>query len=965
MLNERNIGAAEDHREGLFLQRYERLLSWALRITNDRAGAEDLVQDAFIQFTRGRTNLDTIANLDAYLRKILHYLHLARLTRRSEQLHRQSVSIADYDSLSIGLRAVDVDTHLQVKEQLLAICRYACIRKETSRAGSVLILRFFHEYSPSEISKLFCGSRHSVDEWQRIARSEMKTYLENPRQLSFIRLNAVPQLNGPQSFCDRHDLMTALRQMIFNSRLGDCLTVDQLRDIYVCEISKKLEPETLAHIVSCRKCFDGANQMLGLPLLAERFEVDEKDHSEPPENGNGSGGSFGDIRKSLTKHLREVLEHKPEQLRVGIDGVFVSSFSVDSGDSELLLTLNPSTQCSFIDVSSEQGVPLLLFEVNSNNESWAEIDLSEGRLLAASLCGNTLSVTYHVTERDKASEREILRLVPLSTGEISNPNEDTFWQKLKTAIKGQFLRPLWLNPASVTLLVAAFLLLAISFTPHRPSSLTARGILDRALVVERQRNSVSARITHRVISFEERHPALDTLISRQRIEVWEDTTNGTRADRIFDDHNRLVAERLLFKNIEQPVFHHSRNLSSPLSIEQIFQVQPTAGAFTTLVGTNANLALEQQYGLYVISYSGSGMTSVGQLLKATLVLSQGDLHPIKQNLLIEREGQIREYQFIEVRFDQIARDEYDPTVFQPTAETRSSHAVSIVAAGADSAASEARSNSVASAELEIEAAYLLDKAKTDRNEQITLLRDKNGTLRIDGVVETSARKNEVLQVFTPLLNNPALVINIKAADSVSTEAPKNSVNWSTLQPTSSVSDRIAVDRELREYLGRTSSGQSHGSDLDRDVNVFASETVNRSYRARFHAVELKQLADRCSKIDMSSISAAAREKLREMIRTHAEAFSREYALLRNKLEPVFHPGIFGSVREDKQMNSDEELRIAAEELYQLARMNNEMIRSAFTISKEGSSAGIDSEQFWRSVIGAQQMARRIAKYETH
>src|SRR5215470_6198162 len=252
MLNERNIGPVEDLRESLFLERYQRLLSWAMRVTNyDRAGAEDLVQDAFIQFTRGRTSLDTIANIDAYLRTIIHYLHLARVTRSTEQMHRQAVSIGDYDSLSLGLCAFDIQKELQIKEALVNICRYACIRKQTSRAGSVLILRFFYEYTPSEIAKLLGRPRHSVDEWQRIARAEAKSYLDNPRQLSFVRSKTVPKVAGPDTSIARTDFSAALRRMIFDSRLGDCLTIDELKDIYLSQIPEKLTTDTLAHIVSC------------------------------------------------------------------------------------------------------------------------------------------------------------------------------------------------------------------------------------------------------------------------------------------------------------------------------------------------------------------------------------------------------------------------------------------------------------------------------------------------------------------------------------------------------------------------------------------------------------------------------------------------------------------------------------------------------------------------------------------
>jgi len=960
MLNERNIGSLEDLRESLFLERYQRLLSWAMRLTNrDRWVAEDLVQEAFIQFIRGRTSVDAIANVDGYLWRMLQYLNLARVARQTEQMQRQALSIADYDSLSMGLHAFDIDRQLQVKEQLIDICRYACIRKETSRSGSVLILRFFHEYSPSEIGKLLCRPRHTVDEWQRVARAEMKSYLDNPRQLSFVRSKSGPKVTIPDTFIARTDLSSALRQMIFNSRLGECLTVDKLKDIYVSEILENLTPDKLGHIVSCRKCLDDANQLLGLPSLSERFDVDENDHFEPPSTGNGSGRSRSNLRRRLKKHLREVVEHKPQQLRVRVDGVLISSYSVDSGGGEFQLNLNPTRKLSFIDVSSEQGVPLLLFEAGPQNESWGQIDLNEGRLLEASLCENTLSITYHAAELDQVRRPDSLRLLVSETDETPVLIEDTLWERLKTALKAQLLLTAWLNPARVTILVATILLLATSFRPHISSALTPVSVLQRALVAEQQRNSIPGHITRRVITFEERQQQ-GTVVSRRRIEMWEDATNGARADRIFDDHNHLLAERLQNKNGGAAVFHHSKTVSMKISAEDIFQLQPTARTFEALVGANPILVMEQRPGLYVITYSGKSDTAIGKLLKATLTLSAFDLHPIEQSLVIERDGQVREYRFIEVRFEQVAHQEVDSAVFQPSADANPSIAGSSVTVDRYSLASLVRTTP-ASAELEIEVAYLLDKAKADRNEQITLSRDKNGLIRIEGVVETSTRKNELLQAFRPVIDNPSVSINIQTEEAVSDKDVAKNLEWSTIQLSNSNADRIAVDRELREYLSKHKSGSSYGNDPDRDVNAFASQTVNRSYRAVFHAVELKQLADRFSNTNIRSISAMARDKWHEMIRTHAEGLRREYAILRKELEPIFHAQ--GSAEcEQESITSDEQLIAAIQKLYRLARANDETIRAGFTVSQQGPRVPLNSEQFWKDLIDAQQTAASIERF---
>src|SRR6266478_4383518 len=113
----------ERRREELFTQRYEQLLGWALRLTNHhRESAEDLVQDAFIQFTLGRTNLEEIENIDGYLRRMLRYMHLSSISRNSEKLMDQTLSMAEYDSFHQTLRAVEPPDRMQAQEELSRIC---------------------------------------------------------------------------------------------------------------------------------------------------------------------------------------------------------------------------------------------------------------------------------------------------------------------------------------------------------------------------------------------------------------------------------------------------------------------------------------------------------------------------------------------------------------------------------------------------------------------------------------------------------------------------------------------------------------------------------------------------------------------------------------------------------------------------------------------------------------------------
>ncbi len=149
--------------EQLFSERYDRLLRWALHLTgNDRAAAEDLLHDAYIQFTLLRPALAEIRQLDNYLFGVLRILRVSQLRRAARWPH-QPFNIVEYDSAQLGLRLSDPRRAQQIHDELRAVCRYACARKDSSKAGSVLLLRFFHGYYPSEIVQLLRASRKVVD----------------------------------------------------------------------------------------------------------------------------------------------------------------------------------------------------------------------------------------------------------------------------------------------------------------------------------------------------------------------------------------------------------------------------------------------------------------------------------------------------------------------------------------------------------------------------------------------------------------------------------------------------------------------------------------------------------------------------------------------------------------------------------------------------------------------------------
>ena len=1032
MLDQRLVAAQPDEkRERLFTERYESLLAWAMRLTNQqRDAAEDLVQDAFVQFVLGRTKLEEIENIDGYLRRMLRYMHVSRLSRSAQHLQEAALSVADYDSCRLGWTAIEPPRRMQALDELYQICTYACARKESSRAGSVLILRFFLEYFPTEIASVLNSSRHCVDQWQGLARREVKLYMDQPGRLRFVngtRPLDTHQIRYLKSDCD---LMLELRQMIFNSRRGECLSARELDELYGSGNADALTTARLAHIVSCPACLDAVNSLLGLPQLAQRYQAESPQPKEPPGDATGggaSGGGSGGLTQKFADRLRETHEHKPQELRIAVNGFLVSSLTVSSDLSELNLNLTPDDPIEFVEVCSEQGVQMLFFTVDpaeTQSEQWAWIELSEGRLLEACfrnenrpslhlvykdpapdevyitaetpnhvLSSPLAVVTANQWEETKSGKQGVVfRLCSRLKGFLNSirttsdrsfvPDETTDEARLLRVLsqsagaeRNQFWRrPGWLIVLVSAVVIAGFLYFKVSLK----SNVTATDLLQRASVADKTSNEQTAQVRHRFINLEERRSAEGAIVAQRKIEIWEDHGRGASAQRLYDQSNRLIGGMWQKANGARVVYHHgSKPQSQPavatpdgllLNLDDIWQLQPSAQSFAVLIEQPAFAEVEERSATYVLHYEKARTVGASQLLKATLTLSKSDLHPIEQTLIVLRGGVLREFRFVEAGFELVPSRDVAPTVFEIEPELiggagepgrpenwafRDLTASRVPPSPSTSTPPVAS----ASAELEVDVAYLLNRAKADRNEQVNLTRSAGGSLRVEGVVDTRERKEEFLQALAPVSHNPAVQIEIRTVAEAMQRL--SSAGEVSVQETEQTTNTIAADEELRTYFEK----QNLSGSTDDAIGKYSSRLVNDSYSALFQAIELKKLIGRFANVDMRAVTPDARAKWLAMLREHASAFERQTAQLRAAVQPVFFPGSTMAVVEEVSIQNDADLARAVERLHKLALANNAAIRAALTISSQSSASAIKSRQFWNSLATAEKLAAMIKDYD--
>lgn len=999
----RNEAIAALTHEEIFINRYERLLSWALKLTqHNRTNAEDLLHDAFIQFTLNQPNLNEIENVDGYLRIVLRNVHLSQVRRRAHG-REMVVPITEYDSAQIGLRAADQADRVRVQEELQLICRYACVRKETSQAGSVLILRFFHGYYPEEISMISRAPGRAVDKSLWIARSEAKLYLHDPRTLRF--MNECPAELPRQSLGVRADadFMMELRKTIFNSRRGDCPSVRDLQNLYRQGEAGSLESRTLGHIVSCPSCLEIVNSLLHLPPLCERYPSDMigKDTRPKGGSGKGSGGGGGSssspVQQSLSQYrrrLREVIEHRPKELHISVNGFILGRQKVGSEVNELSLSINIDERIGFVEVLSEQGIRLLLFNVgpppDGEVEQRAFVKLNGERTLDLSLRFGSHWPTLRLVYINPSWEREALTQTPAleeaTQPQTFAPAQDTLTGTASSETFAHQSRR-WLDalkfllrPGAATAVLSLILVAALLFLQMRAPAprIMAKDVLRRAIAAEDALDKRIDLVQHRTIKLEEREVGGNTL-ARRRIEVWQNTGKGVVVRRLYDEGERLVAgdwgradgSHTLYQHKRQP---HTTRDEGLLSLDNVWRFDLSARGFTGLVEDVDKSEIKETKAAYIISYQRAEAGAADGLLKATLTVSKNEFRAVEEALVVRKAEGLREYRLTESGYERQPASGVAPTLFEPDPEllgatmSRTEFKAEATKAGEllpSAPGTKRTTEAIASPELEVEVTYLLDQVKANLGEQLSIVRTREGKLRVEAIVDTEQRKAELLRALAPIINHPAVSVQVETVAEALERRKSQSRSGAgdvIVREIEVTAEPFPAYSELRSYfLSRGSSNEQS----DADARQFAHRMLERSRNAMRHIGALKQLARQFSAEDVRRLTPEARAKWLSMIHTHARAFQQETITIRQELKPVF-PDLSsgGEVTEGVESGSTAALAQAVERLSALGSQNERALGASFTISNQSNvTPALKTQRFWQSLRSAEKLAERIQHWQ--
>ncbi len=933
--------------EEIFVEYYDWLVRWALHLSEElHENANDLVHDLYLQLIRTRPDLDT-ANDDsvrAYLYTMLHNLVISK-ARRSGHDPLSALSIVDYDSVEYGLASVDRNQLIFIRSDLARVCEYANRRKHSSRAASVLILRFFLSYYPSEIVRILQTSRVAVENHLRSARIEARAYLRRPQSLRFLGHDVTPT-PAPQSLPDNPELLfLELRKRLFENNTGKCIQ-DEIIEARYGNACTPMEASELAHVVGCPRCLEKINVVLGLPRLATRFPADAIDRdsggNEPPASGNGGN----DL--TLKRKIQDTYEHQPRKLQIAVDGEICAAQRVSLAHNELQVKLNPLEKPSFLEVFSDQGIRLLYLQLDNSvpdklTPNHAMAELSDGRSIelqfslsrgAAVACA-TYSDPYIPEFLDDEADVRAGRKAA-STPVFASPDRVPLAQSVRSLVRrvrSLLSRRPRLLPLSIGVVLASIGIFVLQNTVRNTSpsivpGMTAPELLAQSKAHEDARISAGGAV-HSVFSLTTLS-GTGAILDTQRVERWDSLHPKRSALRLLDKKGALIAGR--WRDQQGKITHYVKGRvpqqdqaarQSDASFQNAWELIPGADVLSTWKGLEDQTTTNRTGNDNELRYERAAPRTGSGIVRASLVLDASSVQPIREDMVLDEGGTTREYRFERLTYEIVPASQLQDSDFLPQSELATIH--SGLNGTADLAAQRT--------ELMLSALELVDRFGPDAAEALDLERLPDGRVQLSGVVPTNQERDAIHRALMSLPANGQLLVALHSGEEPVEPAPRQKpVQAESTAPVPVEEERIPFDPTIRASL--ISQGLT-GNDLEARIRKIASAAVNDVASVHRNAWSLRQIAaEDFSFYDLQKLRREDRMRWIALLNTHARSLQQHLALLSHDLS--FLPSSpVSPAAPILPLGNSPELAQAAEGLNRDCERINRLLTAGLTLAPSG------------------------------
>ncbi len=877
---ERRPNGRQDH-ERAFVSRYRLLLRAARRLTEgDSEAADDLLHDAFVQFVGAQPDLGGIGHLDGYLTTLLRNLRVSRLRRRANQAGAQ-VAVEEYDSVDRALEQVDPHQALAARDALMRVCTFACQRKATSRGASILILRFFHGFYPTEVERIANGPARTIRRLLADARVEARASLTaspRPREAGRNDNVLVPSLPALTSL-DPAAMVRALREAIFQTRTPPCPAPSTIANWYR-RPGTMLETGDLAHVASCRRCLTRICATLGVPPPDERWPF------EPPDD-NGSSDSAArtvaaprPIRKAKRRGLRDLLEHQPRELQIAVNGLPAGSLRVAAADNRVRWALRLEEPLAFIEVHSEQGQRMLLLNVASPADGGvvqrASVRLTHDRLIEATLDFAGLQPTLTVQYIDPSVAEEAVPMPapsqppsggPMASAADGIASRGSCWARLRH----WWCRPVAWVPAVVAVVVVALSAWWLS-QPDAERPPDAIAVVAMAVDAETSAAPGADEATRQTLRFQVRRTDTGSVDADHQIDRWVFGDSVRRVTRVLDASGDVVAGQWTDAS--------ARITTVGLGAwDEAWQDGLSPMRFRDRYASRACATTADADSLTITCPAQPGVTGLLDLLTAALHAQSRPLDPTRSTLVVRRRDSRAVRLALHLNDGGVERiASLDERGFErvPLSSVPSGVLTPITAPEAAETVPPAVALGRVTPSLEVQLVDLVDRLPD--NEYLSVSR-RNERLIVTGLVPGAEQRRAVMRALQRL--GPGAPVGTEV--STFAEAARRQSNPSTQGSTRvEVWEATPGRAPIHAFLQRRVPADVDVAALVHDL---APRVLSHARRARREAVALGALIDRFPESVIASLDADGRSAWQALARRRLGAAVEAFDALEAALAP--------------------------------------------------------------------------------
>ena len=295
--------------------------------------------------------------------------------------------------------------------------------------------------------------------------------------------------------------------------------------------------------------------------------------------------------------------------------------------------------------------------------------------------------------------------------------------------------------------------------------------------------------------------------------------------------------------------------------------------------------------------------AVNAITTASLVVRKSDWHAVALHLKVQRENEIREYELRETAYEVLplqALTVFTDLVPTPVASAMPTPAPSIVAATASPSLMPSVSlpTTAALQVAEVAALYALHQVQADLGEQLEVVREQDRQVVVRGLVQTAARKAELVQALSSIALVRPQIQTVEEATQQAAQAAILSAsdelvittNASNVATETTGQQAAAVNplqqKLIESFGGRAGLSEAEQQKVNRKVWQFYNAVEADASAAMSAAWALRRLQERFASAASNELDETSRAHLAEMQRNHIGRLRQRARNLQTRLRPL-------------------------------------------------------------------------------